>query len=57
MRSFPAEPVRVWPISTSVNKLENDDASIADPIAVPLASWLCAELASRHDVGGDVIKR
>jgi hypothetical protein len=25
MRPFPAEPMRLWPISTRVNKPENDD--------------------------------
>jgi putative SOS response-associated peptidase YedK len=32
MRSFPAEPMRMWPISTRVNKPENDDPTIVDPI-------------------------
>jgi len=32
MRSFPAEPMRMWPISTRVNKPENDDASIVEQI-------------------------
>jgi putative SOS response-associated peptidase YedK len=27
MRPFPAEPMRRWPISTRVNKPENDDPS------------------------------
>jgi putative SOS response-associated peptidase YedK len=31
MRPFPAEPMRVWPLSTRVNKLENDDPSILEP--------------------------
>jgi putative SOS response-associated peptidase YedK len=30
MRPFPAEPMRMWPISTRVNKPENDDPSILD---------------------------
>ena len=34
MRSFPAEPMRMWPISTRVNKPENDDPSIVEPIAI-----------------------
>jgi putative SOS response-associated peptidase YedK len=33
MRPFPAEPMRMWPISTRVNKPENDDPSIVEPIA------------------------
>jgi putative SOS response-associated peptidase YedK len=31
---FPAEPMRMWPISTRVNKPENDDPSIVEPIAL-----------------------
>ena len=39
MRPFPAEPMRMWPISTRVNKPENDDPSIVEPIelATPAA--------------------
>ena len=32
MRPFPAEPMRMWPISMRVNKPENDDPSIVEPI-------------------------
>jgi putative SOS response-associated peptidase YedK len=32
MRPFPTELMRMWPISTRVNKLENDDHSIVEPI-------------------------
>ena len=32
MQPFPAEPMRMWPISTRVNKPENDDPSIVQPI-------------------------
>src|SRR5262245_41109556 len=32
MRPFPAAPMRTWPISTRVNKPENDDASIVEPV-------------------------
>jgi putative SOS response-associated peptidase YedK len=31
---FPAEPMRMWPISTRVNKPENDDPLIIEPIEV-----------------------
>jgi len=31
MRPYPAELTRIWPISTRVNKAENDDASILEP--------------------------
>ena len=32
LRPFPAEPMRMWPISTRVNKPENDEPSILEPI-------------------------
>jgi putative SOS response-associated peptidase YedK len=32
MRQFPADLMRMWPISTRVNTPENDDASIIEPI-------------------------
>ena len=32
MQPFPAGPMRIWPISTRVNKPENDDPSIVKPI-------------------------
>ena len=32
MRPFPAGLMRMWPISARVNKPENDDASIIEPI-------------------------
>ena len=32
MRLFPAEPMRMWPISTRVKKPENDDPCIVEPI-------------------------
>ncbi len=37
MRSFPSEPMRVWPISTRVNKPENDDPSIIKAIELAVA--------------------
>ena len=30
--SFPSEPMKVWPISTRVNKPANDDAAILEPV-------------------------
>jgi hypothetical protein len=36
MRPFPPELMRIWPISTRVNKPENDDPSILDAIEVGL---------------------
>jgi putative SOS response-associated peptidase YedK len=32
MRPFPASLMRMWPISTRVNKPENDDPSIVEPV-------------------------
>jgi hypothetical protein len=32
MRQFPADLMRMWPISTRVNKPESDDPSILKPI-------------------------
>jgi len=32
MRPFAAEPMRMWPISTRVNKPENDEPSILEPL-------------------------
>jgi hypothetical protein len=32
MKLFPSEPMRMWPISTRVNKPENGDPSIVEPI-------------------------
>jgi putative SOS response-associated peptidase YedK len=37
MRPFPSEPMRIWPISTRVNKPENDDPSIVEPIALKVS--------------------
>jgi putative SOS response-associated peptidase YedK len=37
MRPFPASPMRIWPISTQVNKPENDDPSIVEPIELATA--------------------
>ncbi len=34
MQPFPADSMRMWPISTRVNKPENDDPSIVEPIAL-----------------------
>jgi putative SOS response-associated peptidase YedK len=32
MGPFPSELMRMWPISTRVNKPENDDPSVVEPI-------------------------
>ncbi len=31
---FPSELMKIWPISTRVNKPENDDASILEPVEI-----------------------
>jgi putative SOS response-associated peptidase YedK len=38
MRPFPAELMRMWPISTRVNKPENDDAAIVEPVELASAT-------------------
>ncbi len=38
MRPFSAEPMRMWPISTRVNKPENYDPSIVEPIALAISA-------------------
>ena len=38
MRPFPAGPMRMWPISTRVNKPENDDSSIIEPIELRISA-------------------
>ena len=37
LRPFPADLMRMWPISTRVNKPENDDPSIVEPIELATA--------------------
>lgn len=37
MVPFPSEPMRMWPISTRVNKPENDDPTILEPIKLTAA--------------------
>jgi putative SOS response-associated peptidase YedK len=37
MRTFPAGPMRIWPISTRVNKTENDDPSVIELVELPAA--------------------
>jgi putative SOS response-associated peptidase YedK len=34
LRPFPSEPMRIWPISTRVNKPENDEPSLLEAVAV-----------------------
>jgi putative SOS response-associated peptidase YedK len=37
--TYPSEPMTMWPISTRVNKPENDDASLLDRVAGPFEVW------------------
>jgi putative SOS response-associated peptidase YedK len=34
LRPFPVDPMRIWPISTRVNKPENNEPSLLEPVAV-----------------------
>jgi putative SOS response-associated peptidase YedK len=38
MRPFPAGLMRMWPISTRVNKPENDDPTILEAVELPDAA-------------------
>jgi hypothetical protein len=40
VRPFCAEPMRMWPISTRVNKPENDDPSVIEPVELSAATAL-----------------
>ena len=40
MRPFPAEPMRMCPISTRVKKPENDDPSVIEPVELSAATAL-----------------
>ena len=48
--TYPSEPVTMWPISTRVNKPENDDPSLLDRTGDPFEVWapLEKESAGRH---------
>jgi putative SOS response-associated peptidase YedK len=37
LKSFPSDMMRMWPISTRVNKPENDEASILEPVEIAIA--------------------
>ena len=46
MRSFPAPLMRMWPISPRVNKPENDDAAIIEPIEATIDAAPCGKAPS-----------
>jgi len=33
LKPFPAEPMRLWPVSTRVNSVRNDDPGLIEPVA------------------------
>ena len=37
--TYPSEPMTMWPISTRVNKPENDDPSLLDRVGDPFDVW------------------
>ena len=37
--TYPSEPMTMWPISTRVNKPENDDPSLLDRTGDPFDLW------------------
>jgi putative SOS response-associated peptidase YedK len=45
--TYPSEPMTMWPISTRVNKPENDDPSLLDRTGDPFDVW--APLGERSD--------
>jgi hypothetical protein len=48
MRPFPAELMRIWPISMRVNKPENDDPSIIEPVDVAKRLLICRIRSGRQ---------
>ena len=46
MRPFPAGPMRMWPVSARVNKPENDDPGIVEPLELE------GSVAQAHGVPG-----
>jgi putative SOS response-associated peptidase YedK len=46
MRSFPAPLMRMWPISPRINKPENDDAAIIEPIEAAIDAASCGKAPS-----------
>ncbi len=54
MRPFPAHLMRIWPISTRVNKPANDDPAILEPITYRFCSsgaWFYLLTPARIDSG------
>ena len=57
MRPFPADLMRMWAISTRVNKPENDDPSIVEPIQVATdAAWLANIETQRSAAAAKCVK-
>ena len=45
--TYPSEPMTMWPISTRVNKPENDDAKLLDRTGDPFNVWAPLTLERR----------
>lgn len=39
LKPFPAEPMRLWPVSTRVNSPKNDDPGLIEPTLEADATW------------------
>jgi putative SOS response-associated peptidase YedK len=39
LKTFPAEPMMMWPVSTRVNTPKNDDPDLLTPVVEADASW------------------
>ena len=46
LMSYPSEPMTMWPISTRVNKPENDDPSLLERTGDPFDAWAPLEFRS-----------
>jgi len=51
--TYPSEPMTMWPISTRVNKPENDDPSILDRASEP-SDWQAPLVGSDHASGNKI---
>jgi hypothetical protein len=57
MRPFPAGLIRMWPISTRVNKPENDDPSIVEPVELATDAGKLAFFVSVGSLDGSSASR
>jgi putative SOS response-associated peptidase YedK len=49
--TYPSEPLTMWPISTRVNKPENDDPTLLERTGDPFNMWARASQQHRRDEG------